>query len=323
MRDTLKNYEFLLNEVENKEEYEERIYTYLKGLEKGDSFRIQEGMYYARIMNDYDLGEQMFEMSIQSEREDVIKTIKNEALADEGAFYCKLIEKQKEELSEESESVVCEFFFQHILVLFGIKQKESTTLIKILEVLLMYVEEGKEKYRNVYMEKYVSVQCYIGSLMKMQGRFHDALVHFKKVEEEIGELSDKGSAKQYADYLCVCYQMQGMIYAVLKCLDEATHCSMKAREYAKKMFEVERNDDNLSDLADCYLYHSNILSQFLQEKEALFFCEESLKIYEELQKRGRDVWLELVSTYASMGRNLLCLKRYEEALGCQEKKNNA
>ncbi len=272
----------------------------------------------ARIMNDYDLGEQMFEMSIQSEREDVIKAIKNEALADEGAFYCKLIEMQKEELSEESESVVCEFFFRHIWVLFGIKQKESTTLIKIVEVLLMYAEEGKEKYRNVYMEKYVSLQYYIGSLMQRQGRFQDALDHLKKVKEEIGELSDKGSAKQYADYLCVCYQMQGMIYATLKCSGEAIHCSMKAIEYAKIMCEVERNDDNLSALADCYSYHSNVLSQFLQEKEALIFCEESLKINEELQKRGRDVWLALVLTYGSMGQILLRLERYEEALGCQE-----
>ena len=87
----------LLLELENRSSYEHNLKDYLKKLDKKDVLRIQEGMHFARICNDYEFAKQLLEQAYETQDVELIEVIKSEAVADKGSFYNAVLDREEAE----------------------------------------------------------------------------------------------------------------------------------------------------------------------------------------------------------------------------------
>ncbi len=82
----------LLKEIDNRKYYEEGIKNYLFAVGVEDELTIKEGLYYARIFEEYAFAQKLIAYANDTMNKELFRAIKEEALADEGCFIVNALE---------------------------------------------------------------------------------------------------------------------------------------------------------------------------------------------------------------------------------------
>lgn len=137
--------------ISNRDSYERNIKACIKALEEQDEFKLREGMYYARICRDYELGQALLDvqkffytkaavakvLDISAGPEETIlrNAIKSEAVADSGALLIELIHQKG------YDSDLRAMIMNQIIPLFDQTEDELRAKMAILEIIAAYKKE--------------------------------------------------------------------------------------------------------------------------------------------------------------------------------------
>ncbi len=118
--------------------YEEQIVRCIQKLDKEDTFRIHEGMYYARLQKNTLLARELITQAYETKNKELLNVIKREAFEDGGEFYCEVVLEERELSSE-----ICGFF--ELMASYW-DEKEKTVMIK-QKILTAIVARLEERYQ--------------------------------------------------------------------------------------------------------------------------------------------------------------------------------
>ncbi len=202
---------------------EEEIKEYLKTLDIQDGLRIREGMYFARIRKDEEFAKKLIGLAYNSKNDEIVKEIKNEAVADEGAFYCGLIENETGE-----KSIVYDFFLWRLPEQLGFAKEEMRAKLAIGSTMVSCMESLHEKSGSELSLRDLSISYNnMGHVLKELDQAREALSYYKKALEIDEGLYEKLGSDRSLRNLSTSY---GNMYFVLKRL----RWRREARIYKKK-----------------------------------------------------------------------------------------
>lgn len=302
----------LVKRIAEKKSYEETIKEYLKTLYREDILRVQEGMYYARILSDEILAIDLIAQADESKQENLLRAIKIEAVEDEGGFYCQLIEGEKGE-----ESVVCDFFQYEFLTLLSGTKEEMAIKVRIAETLLQYREAvnkncGNEDNLHDLWASYRD--C--GHAFSEIGQFGNAISYYEKAMKCGEVLYEENTDEVNLWVLYVSYSnmgnalnSQGKAREALSYLDKALGCG-------EALHEKVNCKRSLWDLMASYGDKGRALIRWGKPEEALPYYGTNLKYAEILCEKDKteESHRYLLGCYGNMGHLLVQLERLEEAL---------
>ena len=321
----------LLKEINNRNSYEKEMKEYIKTLEKEDCLRMQEGMYYARVTEDYDFAGSLLKQTHETESELLFRMIQKEAAEDEGEFYSELLRRGGIEQEE-----VREVFLGECFGVYELSQKEIEANLNIGNTLIICLEtlcERKKTEKNLWDA--TRIYNKMGTILLEQGRSRKALLYYKKALHYLERLLEEmNQREEYRDEM---YRIYGSIGNALReqgRSEDALPYYKDTLQYRKERYEEGKNQDkNLQELCRSYSNMGHVLCDLKQEGEALSCYEHAIHYAEELDKRGRsDIsQLELGKSYQDIGDFLwkhgwedLCIREektisyYKKALQCAE-----
>ena len=291
----------LLNTIKDIGIYQEQILNHVKSLDKNDVFRMQEGMYFARIRKDKWLAEHLIMQAYHSLEEDLLNVLKNESLDDAGSFYCYLINKEKEDGGK-----ICKFFLSIFLSRLGVGKKEQDVKINILEALTFRWEKacttGNEEY--IY---------YLGDCYNMRGNYYMDIGEYKKAADEYLEfikcakkLYDSNPDKEeYVFNIFMCYANTGDVSLKMNYPYKALKAYYKAMDYAMELMDKHKNIMYWGAFVGCIVQKGKVNFALAEYDEALECYNNAHNMYDKMsQKRpvSRRVMCEL---YNCMGQAML------------------
>lgn len=307
----------MLDGLAERKRYEEEIKGYIKGLDAQDDFRMQEGMYYARITEDCEFARKLAEQAYHLDSEQMLKAIKEEAVSDEGEFYSRLMEEELEE-----NSVVRKLFHWRLLKKFDFSKKEMNTRVRIAEAVLHYAEKLYATQRSIAGLRLLSTSCScMGNALVDMGRTGEALDYHEKALHYAEERHAAQKNESSLQYLSTDYSNMGSVLQKVGRSKEALTYHEKALHCREKLYAAQKSTTSQKDLTTSYNYIGYTLEELGRSEEALVYYEKALKLREELYavQKNMSSQQELSLSYSYTGHLLLNMGRLEEALGYYEK----
>ena len=307
----------LLKGLTDREVKEEVIKEHLKALDESDGLRMREGMYFARICKDEEFAGKILGQACDRENEELVKEIKNEAVADTGAFYCRLIEKEIGEISN-----LRTFFFVRLPEQMGLAKEESRAKLAIGRTMVSCLESLHEKSGSEGSLRELSFSYNnMGNELIDLGKAREALSYYEKALECAEELHEKSGSEESLRDLSISYNHMGRVMLSLGQAREALSYYKKMLECMEILREKSGSEGSLRELSISYNNMGNALEDLGQAREALSYYEKALEIDESLhEKIGSEGSLrDLLVSYYNMGNALEDLGQAREALPYYEK----
>ncbi len=307
----------LLKGLTDREAKEVTIKEYLKSLDEADGLRIREGMYFARICKDEEFASKLIGLAYNSKNEELVKEITNEAVADEGTFYCRLIEKENGETS-----TIRAFFLWRLPEQLGLAKEEMRAKLTIGEAVVACMESLHENNESEGSLRELSISYKnMGNVLKELGRSREALVYFEKYQRCCKELCMKSRSELNLRELSISFVMIGRVLRSLKEWKEERQSYVKALRCAEELHEIRGNESSLPELFIIYNIVGDALYGLSNFREARVYYEKALWCVEELHEKFRSerILQDLSFSYNKMGDVLRYLGQAREALSYYEK----
>lgn len=307
----------LLCGIGDKSVYEQQIGEYLEILESRDTLRVREGMYYARILHNVSFARELLIQASRKGKDEFYKGIKEEALADEGRFYCDIIGT----LPEDFDIEVQNFFMNLFSVLLDVSYKEMLTELVVEKALLdcnRRICEKTSSLRN--LRNVVTSTNEVGKVLRRLGRKKEALSYGESAliacEELYKRSPDDGTVRELID----CYNSVGRELRENGETESALTYLKKALYLAEEQYEKQLDIRSLRDLGSCYSNIGQAYYMLGQYEESLKYGTKAYNCGKLLIKK--DVSLTALAKYGSyncyVGRTLRKLGRTEEAVHYHE-----
>lgn len=307
----------LLQEICNPESYKEEIKEYIKSLDCLENFRMQEGMYYARITKDYELAKEIFQQAHKLESEFLFRTIKKEALEDEGEFYCRLIQR---EVLEDLD--VRDVLFRIVAEKTDYLLKERSTIKKIAATMVKWFEERYEQQQNESdLEDLIIGYNVLGEISFELEQEDDALIYYVKIIQCINKMKEGLTQEEKWEELVCSYYQMGMIYYIKEQFERAIHYFENALDYATKWSHFCQNEENMNYLSGCYEMLGCCFIDLKQYENAMRCFEEEIEHLEEWHKKQKSpaVFSILNTCYRNIGLSFFEMRNAEVSSKCFEK----
>lgn len=309
----------LLENFTEKCGYEEEINSYVKTLDSLDAFRMQEGMYYARITKDYEFARTLIEEACDREPEDLLRAIKEQAIADEGAFFCQML------FGENTEESKVRNIMYYLNERFDLSSKEMRTKLNFSEALIYCARElhGKHRNKKTLLELGRSSNRK-GEVLGELGRHEEALVYYKETlayYEEALQYGTEDSEENELLNLSTGYHNVGFSLEHHCKPEEAFGYYEKSLYYLEKIYKDHKTVVHTEKLISGYNSIANVLNSLGRRKEAYDYFKKATQMAEELyEDQNVQVDLEIISVcHNNMGLLLCETERYSESLEYCEK----
>ena len=253
-------------EIADISEYEKVIWQYIKELPFDDTFRRKEGMYYARIFDDITLAKELIDAVIVN-RKEFLEAVVAEGLADEGKFYCKVIESEAD-----NDSNACDFFQDEVLKLYCFSKTDYLIRFHLSQALLEHLERKYAKYKtNKMLRRLIMGYEEMGKSSKRLGRGKEKVQpYYEKGLEYCHELQNAHDSIWVKEELSELYLQLGEIVTgeqALACFEKSIACYEECVQFYKK------NGMPVTEEPMLYLKKANALRKLGQFDEALKYCE--------------------------------------------------
>ncbi len=296
--------------------YEENIYRYIKELPFDDMLRRKEGMYYARIFEDIVLAKALIE-AIVVNRKEFLESFVAEGLADEGRFYCKVIESE-----EDNDSYVCDVFQTEIIKKFH-RQRGVQTRVHISDGLLRHMESRYKRVKNDKNQKKLMIAyAQKGRVYAFSSDLSEAIKCYQEAIRLGKELNEKGTQSEVFMELSEYSLFMGNILDGRKKFDEALECYDDSINYYNK-FVARYNELNpmkkiIMDprrIINALANKSRVLIKLERPDDALSCCKEAECKIEDLKHYHKTTYyFGLMFWHHDMGEIYFAKENYDDAL---------
>lgn len=280
----------LRNEISNPEKYERDIKECIKSLEEEDAFKVREGMYYARIFKDYELGRSLLDLqqtyyirdqlvklnkiNIDFGETILLNAIKNESVADSGAFLSEIIRQN-------TSSLMLAMLSNQVIHLFDRTEEEMAARLAITEAILScrekeYEEDGDD---NALRDLTVAYSNMGDSLLQIK-RPEEALTYFTKDLQGSKEIYRRDRCDKYYKSLAIAHSNVGRAMLALGNVKEAFSYLRKSLKMIKSLYKKGDKEQGLHDLSVAYNRMVDALLEVGNYKKAISYSQKAIKCVE-------------------------------------------
>ena len=291
----------LLKTIEDKvQEYNEKTGAYVAALGAEDALRLQEGMYYARILNNASLAEELLLKAFEENDKELQKKIKEEALEDGGKFYCSLAKKTKEEK-------LLLYLQDRFIDLFDLSRKEIETGAGVLKTVLRKTIDAYSGTKNEEaLQRLCSGWNRLGRLYELLGDRINAQKYYAYAKDNIEKLlAGEKTEYSYRVYMET-YRNLGNLAKEKgdgEVFTEALELLKESLRYEKEYMELCTEPTAMYQVAESYILLGELSVLSGQDEEAVAQYKRAITLLTgsgTLQKEPETLRL-LADSYRGMG----------------------
>ena len=291
----------LLKKIKNRNSYETEIKEYLKNLDENDGLRMQEGMYYARITEDYEFASKILKQVYDTEPDILVRESKKEAAHDGGKFYSELLLSCGMEQTK-----IRNLFLGNWLGTFALAQKEMEANLKISKTVAVCLKSLYEKQKTEQNLRDMSgIHKKVGDILLDQGRSKEALPYYETALHYVEMLfEEKDLRNEYSNEKYIIFDCIGNTLRDLERSEEALPYYKEALQYRMEKYQSgERSEKILRKLCNSHGNIGDVLVDVGRLAEALSNYRNAVKYAEEIDIEYKSVigQQEMYKSCKSMG----------------------